>query len=130
MTALLAAIIHFVIPAAVPVAAHVIQRVTDHLTGGAEPQSVAETVQLMQARTAQMQVLASLDAPGANCSRWVSDLRGSYRYFLATAVIVWAVIVAVYAPASTMAETAGDALTSVFSFFFMDRVMFNLSRSK
>jgi|GEM_PF-475520 len=130
MSALIAALIHFVVPAAVPVMAHVVTRVTDHFTGGAQPQNVGEVVQLMQARTEQMKVLAALDAPGANCSRWVSDLRASYRYILATVVIAWAVVVQVYGGSPDLQQAAGDALTSVFSFFFMDRVMFNLGRSK
>jgi len=124
-----ASLLHFIVPGLVPVAAHVVTRITDHLTGGAEPQNVGETVQLMDAQTRQAQALAALDAPGANCSRWVNDLRASARYILGFAVIGWAIYVQAAGTATLdMMQTASDAMTAVFSFFFMDRVVFHLTR--
>lgn len=50
------------------------------LGAGANPQNVAERIQLMSAEVDRLKALAQLDQPSGNISQWVADLRGSFRY--------------------------------------------------
>lgn len=88
-----------VLPALVPALADGVRGIFSRITGGAgaQPQNVAEAIQLMEAQTARVRALAELDALSPSASRWVADLRGAFRY-VAVGGIVLAAVVAVFAP--------------------------------
>lgn len=86
-----------ILPALVPALADGVRALVARFTGsaGSAPQNVAERIQLMQAEAAKLTALAALDAPAGNISRWVSDLRASFRY-VAVGGIVCATLAGVF----------------------------------
>lgn len=74
-------ILETLIPALFPALADGVRGVFAKLTGnrGALPMNVDETVKLMQADIARLEALAKLDAPAANVSAWVSNIRALQR---------------------------------------------------
>lgn len=89
---------HMILPALVPAATDVARGLVAKVTGGAgaQPQNVAERVQLMQAETARLQALGELDKPEGQISQWVANLRASFRY-IAIGTVELAALVAVLA---------------------------------
>jgi len=71
-----------VIPALVPVIADSLRDLFARFTNGkgAQPQSVSESIQLIQAHTDRVKALAEIDALSPSASPWVADLRGAFRY--------------------------------------------------
>ena len=88
---------NFILPALLPAGTDALRNVVAKFTGGAaaDPQSVSERVQLMNAETARLQALAELDRPAGSISPWVADLRASFRY-LAVGAIVLATLAGAY----------------------------------
>lgn len=122
------ALLSLLLPALVPVASDAIRGIVGKLTGGsgAQPQNVAEAVQLMQAETERLKALAELDKPAENISQWVSNLRASFRY-ISAGLIILAAVVSLYTPVPP--EYVGliwDAAGSVFSFIFGERLYMKL----
>lgn len=78
-----------VLPAFVPVLTDAVRGLVGKLTGGAgaQPQNVAEAIQLMQAQTERVKAMAELDRPSGDVSRWVSDVRAIYRYAAITLIL-------------------------------------------
>lgn len=127
MTALLATLL----PALVPAAVDGVKGLINKWTGGvATPQTVDDVVKLGQLEIDRIKALAALDAPGANCSPWVADLRGSARYIAVGIILVWGVVIqlpAIHAAPETVLN-AQQLMASAFSFLFGDRIYFNLKR--
>jgi hypothetical protein len=69
---------------------------------GANPQNVAERIQLMNAEVGRLNALAQLDTPAGNMSPWVADLRGSFRYLAISGILV-STIAGVFAQIDTAA---------------------------
>lgn len=88
-----------VLPALVPAFADGVRGLFARLTGGAgaQPQSVGEAIQLMEAQTARVKALAELDALSPNASRWVADVRGVFRYAVVGGVVL-ASVAGVFVP--------------------------------
>lgn len=86
-----------ILPALMPAFTDGLRGLFARLTGGsgAQPQNVAEQIQLMQAQNERVKALAELDALAPNASRWVADLRGSFRY-VAVGGILCATVGAVF----------------------------------
>lgn len=82
------------LPALIPSLTDALRGLISRVTGGtgAQPQNVNEKIQLMQAETARLQALAALDTPSANISKWVANLRASFRYIAVGAIELSAVI--------------------------------------
>jgi hypothetical protein len=80
-------------PALVPAIADGLRSVIAKFTGGAgaQPQNVTEAIQLMEAQTKRVQALAALDALPDGASKWVIDLRGSFRYVVCGGVLAGAI---------------------------------------
>lgn len=85
-----------VLPALVPALADGMRGLFARFTQGkgAQPQTVAETIQLMQAQTERVRALADIDALSPNASPWVANLRGAFRY-VAVGGILSATLIAV-----------------------------------
>lgn len=88
-----------IFPALMPTLADGVRGIFAKFSGGAggTPQNVAERIQLMEAETKRLQALAEIDKPSGEPSRWVTDMRSSFRYI--AILIIWlATIVAVFTP--------------------------------
>lgn len=81
-------------PAILPAAADAVRGLVAKFTGsaGAQPQNVAETIQLMEAQTKRVQALAELDKLPDGAAQWVVNLRGSFRYIVCGGVVGAAVV--------------------------------------
>lgn len=112
-------VLTMILPALVPAIADGLRGLFARLVGGAgaQPQSVAESIQLMQAQTARVEALAKLDALSPGASQWVADFRGSFRYFAVGGVIA-STIAAVFAevgpvPLAVLMEMSGASMSFV-----------------
>lgn len=88
-----------IFPALMPALTDGVRGVFAKFTGGAggTPQNVNERIQLMEAETKRLQALADIDKPSGEPSRWVTDIRASFRYVAITAIWL-ATIIAVFSP--------------------------------
>jgi hypothetical protein len=86
-------ILNLIFPALVPAVADGVRGLIGKFTGnaGAQPQNVAETVQLMEAETKRVQALADLDKMPDGADKWVINLRGAFRYVVTGGIVASAV---------------------------------------
>ncbi|SOD41600.1 hypothetical protein [Nitrosovibrio sp. Nv4] len=82
------AILGMILPALLPMLTDGFRGLFARLTGGAggTPQNMTERIQLMEAETRKLAALADLDRPSGEVSRWVADLRASFRYVAICAI--------------------------------------------
>jgi hypothetical protein len=82
-----------IFPALVPAITDGVRGIIAKYTGsaGAQPQNVAEAIQLMEAQTKRVQALADLDKLPDGADKWVINLRGSFRYVICGGVVASAV---------------------------------------
>lgn len=85
------AILGMLLPALLPMVTDGFRGLFARFSGGAGgvPQNMTERIQLMEAETKKLMALADLDRPVGDVSRWVADLRGSFRYL--AILIIWVV---------------------------------------
>ena len=123
-------ILSLILPALLPAVVDGLKGLFTRMTGGAgaRPASVDEAIKLMSAETEKLKVLAELDKPSGEISRWVSDLRASFRYLAATIIIVTAMSVTVLMPGNPLAPYLLEMSGSVFAFLFGDRVYLHLKQ--
>jgi hypothetical protein len=78
------------LPALLPPVADGLRGLFTRLTGGAgvKPSNITEAIAFMEAEAKMAQAMAALDQPAANISRWVADLRASFRYIAAGVLIL------------------------------------------
>ena len=113
------------VPALLPAITDGVRGLLARITGGAgaRPQNIAEVIQLMQADTARLQALASLDTPAGTVSVWVANVRAMQRP-IACALVIGAYIVAVNSaktlPAGAL-DTLGTYAQMVTFYLFGDR---------
>jgi len=127
MTALLS----LLLPSLVPVAADAVRGLVGKITGnaGAQPQNVDEAIKLMTAETDRLKALAELDKPTGEISRWVADLRASFRY-IGAGLVILAAIATLFIPVSeAQSDLVWQAAGSVWAFIFGDR-MYSYMRKK
>lgn len=114
-----------IIPALIPALSDVVRGVVLLLTGGssAQPQNVDEAIRLKNAEAERLKALAMLDAPAGEVSRWVADLRASFRY-LAAAFTLFFAGVAMFTPGMPpeYVEMSYWGAQSVWAFIFGDRM--------
>jgi hypothetical protein len=123
------------LPALLPVFSDGVRGLINRLTGGAgaQPANVEEAIKLMGAETEKLKALAELDKPAGDISRWVTDLRASFRY-LAAALIIIGTFGLTVAPSIGMPvdievlDTAWNMMGSVFAFMFGDRMYMGLKK--
>ena len=127
MFAFLTPLLTMLVPALIPAATDTIRAVVNRITGGAgaQPTSVAETVQLTQADTARLEAVAKLDAVGQT-SQWVNNIRALQRPAIGFLVLV----AYLYSLASygIVSAALADLTTSVIFYLFGDRTYMYLRR--
>jgi hypothetical protein len=92
-------ILGLILPALVPAFTDGVRGIFAKFTGGAggQPQNMQERIQLIQAETEKLKALTALDTPSGEPSKWIVDLRASYRYVIITFILL-ATIFVVYSP--------------------------------
>jgi hypothetical protein len=92
-------ILGLILPALVPAFTDGVRGIFAKFTGGAggQPQNMQVRIQLIQAETEKLKALAALDTPSGEPSKWIVDLRASYRYVIITFILL-ATIFVVYSP--------------------------------
>ena len=128
---MLATILSLILPALVPAASDAIRGIVGKFTGGAGvlPQNVDEAIRLMTADTERLKALAELDRPSGDISRWVADLRASFRY-VAAGIFIIAAIVSLFVTdmPKEYVEMVWSGAGSVWAFIFGDRMYSYIKR--
>ena len=122
-------ILSLILPALLPALADGFRGLFQKLFGGTKPISVDEQVKLMQAEIEKLKAIAELDKPYGEISRWVADLRASFRY-LAAGVIILTTVISLFVPGVNpdFVNLMLQLTASVFSFMFGDRVYLHLKK--
>jgi hypothetical protein len=95
----MSSILSLILPALVPAFTDGVRGIFAKFTGGAggQPQNMQERIQLIQAETEKLKALALLDTPTGEPSKWIINLRASYRYVIITIILISTLFV-VYSP--------------------------------
>ena len=120
-----------ILPAIVPALTDGVRGIFAKFTKGAggNPVNVTERIQLMQAETERLKALAEIDKPAGEPSRWVSDLRASFRYI--AIITIWlATIAAVFTPsiAESITLIMLDLSGACMSFVIGERMYLTLKK--
>ena len=120
-----------IFPALMPALTDGLRGIFAKVTGGAggTPQNVNERIQLMEAETKRLQALADIDKPSGEPSRWVTDMRSSFRYI--AILIIWlATIGAVFTPdiAQPITLMMLDLSGACMSFVIGERMYLSLKK--
>ena len=99
-----------ILPALVPAFSDGVRGIIAKFTGGAggQPQNVEERVKLMEAEAAKLQALAALDGVNGEPSKWIINLRASFRYVIISAIMIFTGII-VFTP-----DIVGASVVAVF----------------
>ena len=99
-----------ILPALVPAFADGARGLIAKFTGGAggQPQNMTERIELMKAEAEKLQALAALDNPTGEPSKWIIDLRASFRYIIISAIMLFTAVV-VFNP-----DVVGASVVAVF----------------
>ena len=121
-----------ILAALLPVGIDGIKQLIGKFTGGeVRASNVAEQIQLDNSQVGKLQALAALDNPYGTPSQWVIDLRGSFRYIAAAAIILIGFGIQFATDIPTVFRAAGlDFAGMAFSFIFGDRVRLALADAK
>jgi hypothetical protein len=125
-------IVSLILPALVPAFADGARGLIAKFTGGAggQPQNIKERIELMQAEAAKLQALAALDSPNGEPSRWIIDLRASFRYIIISAIMLFTAIV-VFNPdvvGATVVAVFLDMTGACMSFVIGERMYLTLKK--
>ena len=129
---MISSVASLILPALVPAFSDGVRGIIAKFTGGAggQPQNVDERVRLMEAEAAKLQALAALDSVNGEPSRWIIDLRASFRYVIISSIMIFTGLI-VFNP-----DIVGVAVVSVFldmtgacmSFVIGERMYLTLKR--
>ena len=99
-----------ILPALVPAFSDGVRGIIAKFTGGAggQPQNVEERVKLMEAEAAKLQALAALDGVNGEPSKWIINLRASFRYVIISAIMIFTGII-VFTP-----DIVGASVVAIF----------------
>jgi hypothetical protein len=121
-------ILETAITALFPVLADGARGLLARLTGsrGAQPQNVAEAIQLMEAETQRLTALAQLDTPSGNVHAWVADVRALQRpAAVALVLLVYGMTIYYRATGHTLPATVEEGVLTyaqmVTFYLFGDR---------
>jgi hypothetical protein len=117
-----------IFPALVPAITDGARAVIGKFTGGAgaQPQNVAEAIQLMEAQTKRVQALAELDKLPDGAAAWVINLRGSFRYIVTGATVSAAVAGTFMGTNPVFLALLYDLAGASMSFIIGERMYLNL----
>jgi hypothetical protein len=99
-----------ILPALVPAFSDGVRGIIAKFTGGAggQPQNVEERVKLMEAEAAKLQALAALDGVNGEPSKWIINLRASFRYVIISAIMIFTGVI-VFTP-----DIVGASVVAIF----------------
>lgn len=126
-------ILALLLPALLPAGIDIIKSVVSRITGigQAEPRSTEERISLMQAENDRLRVIADLDRPSGEISKFTANFRALHRYLLGDLILVSTLIyILTPKPDPQTADFLLNLSASVFSFFFGDRVYLAIRRAK
>lgn len=95
-------------------------------------ESVDDTIKLGQLDIERVSALAKLDNPYGVVSTWVADLRGSFRYLAAAALIFSGIFVVIYGTVYSSPEiisTGIELVSGPFGFIFGERLVLSFKGS-
>jgi hypothetical protein len=125
-------IVSLILPALVPAFADGARGLIAKFTGGAggQPQNITERIELMKAEAEKLQALAALDSPTGEPSKWIIDLRASFRYVIISSIMIFTAIV-VFNPdivGATVVAVCLDMTGACMSFVIGERMYLSLKR--
>ena len=124
-------ILGLILPALVPAFTDGVRGLFAKFTGGAggQPQNMQERISLIQAETEKLKALADLDTPNGEPSKWIIDLRASYRYVIITFILL-ATIAVVYSPnvPASIVAVFLDMTGACMSFIIGERMYLSIKR--
>ena len=125
-------IVSLILPALVPAFADGARGLIAKFTGGAggQPQNITERIELMRAEAEKLQALAQLDGVNGEPSKWIVDLRASFRYVIISAIMVFTAIV-VFNPdivGATVVAVFLDMTGACMSFVIGERMYLTLKK--
>ena len=125
-------ILQNIIAALLPIGIDGVKQIIGRFTGGeVKASNVAEQIQLEDSQVKKLTALAALDNPYGTPSQWVIDLRGSFRYVAALAIILVGFGVQFFPTVDpVLLATVLDFAGMTFSFIFGDRVRLALAATK
>ena len=99
-----------ILPALVPAFSDGVRGIIAKFTGGAggQPQNVEERVKLMEAEAAKLQALAALDGVNGEPSKWIINLRASFRYVIISSIMLFTGVI-VFTP-----DIVGASVVAIF----------------
>ena len=118
---LLALVLPALLPAGLDMLKSVVARITG--IGSSEPKSVEERITLMKAENDRLGVIAELDKPSGEISRFTANFRALHRYMLGDLILI-VTFIYIFTPGADI-EVSNFLLNlsaSIFAFFFGDRV--------
>ena len=129
---MLGSIVSLILPALVPAFADGARGLIAKFTGGAggQPQNIAERIELMKAEAEKLQALAALDSPTGEPSKWIIDLRASFRYVIISSIMIFTAVV-VFNPdivGATVVAVCLDMTGACMSFVIGERMYLSLKR--
>lgn len=124
-------LISLVVPALVPALTDGVRGLFAKFTGGAggTPQNMQERIALIQAETEKLKALAALDMPTGEPSKWVINLRSSFRYVIIAYILI-ATMMVVYTPSVSEAIVLIflDMTGACMSFIIGERMYLGLKK--
>ena len=107
---MIGSIASLILPALVPAFSDGVLGIIAKFTGGAggQPQNVEERVKLMEAEAAKLQALAALDGVNGEPSKWIINLRASFRYVIISAIMIFTGVI-VFTP-----DIVGASVVAIF----------------
>lgn len=128
MTSLLS----LILPALVPAFADGARSLIAKFTGGAggQPQNMKERIELMKAESEKLQALAALDTPTGEPSKWIINLRASFRYVIISSIMIFTAIVVFNADVvgTTVVAVFLDMTGACMSFVIGERMYLTLKK--
>ena len=135
-------VVGMILPALLPGLLDGVKGLFQRLFGGTKPISADEQIKLMKAEAEKLASLAEIDKVYGEPSRWVTNLRASFRYLAAGFLLVLSFVVIgfyVFHPGVKSDPEFGKSLYgivevmlqidgSLFFFLFGDRVYINLKK--
>lgn len=128
-------ILAMVLPGFLPVVMDGIKMIFSKVTGIelGGPKNFQDTIELEKVKVEKLKALAELDRPSGEVSRWVADLRGSFRY-ISVGLIILASLIYCFLPPGYKTPGAAAFLEqlsgSAIFFIIGDRVYLGLKNGK